>query len=829
MSDDVTILKHKIDPDQPNAHRFEDKEEIFFQDEFEEVLISICEHIDRLDEVTKSDLENLDEPLPDEERNLLHRHSTIGIFGQRGVGKTSFLLTITDAFDENSDDGKKLLNSFKHDLDLDTSKEPENLRGDVQTLDPIDPSRIENEDKLLVTITSTILDLVRDNNDGELQNNRAIQDALEDLSQRFRILFPDVTESVLEETASDPLRFAGEVLFDANSGPKLARAFHRFLALAAEDLGVRCFLLPIDDVDTSFDKGWPLLDTLRKYLATDRLITVVSGDLEFFDLIVEQEAHKRTEGYRAAKKDYSDIDLLDGVDAERKHESIRDYSDQYLQKIFPTHDRQRIPDVHSVTLNPNNDLYIEIASKNEAESGEFVPLGPALLVVSRLLFGTAYIPGNDKSKEGEITFFLEEPHSELDPNRASILSSTIGPNAIDALLPQNTRRFISLIESIPNLVDDLFGDRRNSDVSTDLRNYIAENHSGLLQRSGMDVEDFPRLANGQGFYKLSKALFQSKIGSVDLARLQPDLFRDLPSYKQWRALLTLVASTLYADWTSNMTGLFRYTTKVWDALSIAEQRGEDLDDIGAGLNEPSWKSRCRVFKAEALSVYEESSDLPETIGTAMRVPREKRYNYKKSNTFTKISPQSNVSPDYMRWWKVVCDKNEKDIISTKNRAVMPESKFIDYSDAHATALYGLFRSAFRSGRGSYRYIDFRRGLARIDDLVREHAENEHSGGHQSDGASNNSSNHEDFSLGRLTHEALDFVLPISGDANQTPGSSETGEERRKGSAFFGFKEVVGDWLLLAKDLSERRSEDLSGNTNTGNLRVLVGGTVLPSP
>jgi hypothetical protein len=111
MSDDVTILKHKIDPDQPDAHRFEDKEEIFFQDEFEEALISICEHIDRLDDVTKSDLENYNSSLPDKEEKLLHRHSTIGIFGQRGVGKTSFLLTIKDAFDDNDNNGDGLLSS----------------------------------------------------------------------------------------------------------------------------------------------------------------------------------------------------------------------------------------------------------------------------------------------------------------------------------------------------------------------------------------------------------------------------------------------------------------------------------------------------------------------------------------------------------------------------------------------------------------------------------------------------------------------------------------------------------------------------------------------
>lgn len=830
MSDEVTTLKHVINPDQPDAHEFSEKAEIFFQDEFENALISICEHITRLTGVKKGDLEDPKKPLPENERRLIHRHSTIGIFGPRGVGKTSFLLTIKDAFDSGDENEGELLKSFQLGEKLETNQKPEVLRKQVQTLDSIDPSRIENEDKLLITITSKILDHVRDNNEGDLSKNRAIQDALEDLARRFRVLFREATEEIQKDAASDPLRFAGEVLFDADSGPKLADAFHRFVALAADDLGVRCFLLPIDDVDTSFDKGWPLLETLRKYLSTDRLITVVSGDLEFFDLIVEQEAHERTKGYRKAKKDYSKLNLIDKIETRRKYQATRQFSGQYLLKIFPVNDRVRIPNIQSIVIRSRTDLTIK------AKSGLEIPFGHAIFLISRLLFGTSYIPARtNRNFWPDLLIRTSAEVRKIETKRISELSRELGPNAIDSLIPGNTRRFISFVEDVSRSVQALLDGVSTSTIAASVRNQIAESHSTLLQTSGIDVEDVARLASGEGFYQLNQTFCEAEISTIDLARLQVDVFKDLPSYDQWRALLVLAASALHTDWSSTMTGMLRYTTKVWDALSVVEQTNMKLDDIGAGLNEPSWKSRVRLLQAQISSIYDDSKDLPETVGMAMRVPRKERYSYTDSDTFINIAPGSKKSPDYMRWWKVAWEKDKGETINARNRAVMPEKKFVDLTDNNASALYGLFRVGFRSGNNSYRYIDFGRGLARIDDLVRGSTGHETTEGEQA-GEEKKTDEHQvdeksevEVRLDGLSHEAFDFVLQISGDPDEIPGSSATEEEGRKSRNYFGLDKAVQNWVGLAADLSDLRNHDLNGDAESETVELLTGANAVPLP
>lgn len=788
MSDDTTILKHKIDPDQPDAHQFEDKEEIFFQDEFEEALISICEHIDRLDTVTKSNLENLDEPLPDDEEKLLHRHSTIGIFGQRGVGKTSFLLTIKDAFDRSSNSEDGLLDSFNLDLDLKQSKSPEDLREEVWTLDSIDPSLIENEDKLLVTITSKILDHVRKKNDGDLSKNRAIQDALEDLSRRFRVLFSDATDEILKETASDPLRFAGEVLFDADSGPKLAKAFHRFLALAAEDLGVRCFLLPIDDVDTSFDKGWPLLETLRKYLATDRLITVVSGDLEFFDLIVEQEAHKRTEDYRKAKKHYYKIGLFDEVDTSMKHAAIQRFPGQYLQKLFSAQSQLQLPSIHSVLF--DSDVVsrdVNLVTESKKENSPDLMLGRSILVMSRLLYGTTYLPNQDTP----LNPFGTDGES-LSPRE---LSEVLDSGSVDALIPLNTRHFISLLEVVYDVLRDLF-DRniQSRTAARKLRRHIATIHSSQIRQSGLSRESLHRVARGDALYSVGQAFLDAQIGSMDLARLQTNLVKDHILYDRWRVLLSLIASALYADWTHVLTGPIRYSTKVKGALSTAETGGFELDDLGIGLDEPSWKTRCRLLRSEMVSVWKSATDRPDYLNGVLRIPRERRNRY--MSAFVDISPGSNQMPDYLRWWRVVDQRRgDEDTFNTRSDAVLPDRVFRRGAELHAQAVQGIFRSDFQRGGISYRYIDFHRGLARIDDFIRK-----------------NIQENKQPKVEPLIRESTDFVLQLRGQSTESAGSVPYDEEaeafgsdtdEKRSDRFDAFRNAVEEWCVLSKNLSNQ--------------------------
>ena len=62
--------------------------------------------------------------------------------------------------------------------------------------------------------------------------------------------------------------------------------FHRFIERSLDFLNKQCFLLAFDDVDTSFARGWPVLEVIRRYLTSPRWVSVVCGDLDLFAILV---------------------------------------------------------------------------------------------------------------------------------------------------------------------------------------------------------------------------------------------------------------------------------------------------------------------------------------------------------------------------------------------------------------------------------------------------------------------------------------------------------------------------------------------------------------
>ena len=76
----------------------------------------------------------------------------------------------------------------------------------------------------------------------------------------------------------------------------LEKYFHVFIKQSLDLLSTeepeerkKYFLIAFDDVDTDFAKGWPVLETLRKYLTSPQLITFLSGDLDLYSFVVRKK------------------------------------------------------------------------------------------------------------------------------------------------------------------------------------------------------------------------------------------------------------------------------------------------------------------------------------------------------------------------------------------------------------------------------------------------------------------------------------------------------------------------------------------------------------
>ncbi len=114
------------------------------------------------------------------------------------------------------------------------------------------------------------------------------------------------------------------------------------------------FVQPIDDVDTAIKQGWPILETLRRYLATPHLIKILTGDIDLYETLVrKQQIDKLSNLLKNENKIGGDVGKIG--------KQISHITEQYFAKVIPSHLR--------VTLKP---IANYIAQEVSAEDNKFL-------------------------------------------------------------------------------------------------------------------------------------------------------------------------------------------------------------------------------------------------------------------------------------------------------------------------------------------------------------------------------------------------------------------------------------------------------------------------
>ncbi|WP_448203538.1 hypothetical protein [Azospirillum sp. sgz302134] len=215
--------------------------------------------------------------LPNPQPNIVYqrRHDAISIHGQRGSGKTTFILNALDALMHNPEFAAN--NGFK--------------QGEVRSLGIIDPTLIETKEHVIVTLLTKIkqeVDYAR-----LLRTDRGADAAydtwelsLRDLAEGLSLLDDIGSKTPYGEDWQDAQYILERGLGRAASGTGFEQKFHRFVKNSLEFIGIRAFVLAFDDIDTAFDRGWNVLEAIRKYLTTPFLITIVLGDLDLYSMLV---------------------------------------------------------------------------------------------------------------------------------------------------------------------------------------------------------------------------------------------------------------------------------------------------------------------------------------------------------------------------------------------------------------------------------------------------------------------------------------------------------------------------------------------------------------
>lgn len=203
-------------------------------------------------------------------------HDTISVFGSRGTGKTTFILNLFKSIETSS----KQYNSNY------------DFKDKIELLDILDPTLVGSKEHVFLNIISRIKSAVEYHHQKSSHNEGIYNDWLYYLQKLAKGLhaIDGVGNNLLEkESWHDPIYVMEQGLSSVKASNELETNFHLYVNKSLELLNKKAFLIAFDDIDTDFLSGWPVLETIRKYLTTPQLITILSGDEALYSKLIRKK------------------------------------------------------------------------------------------------------------------------------------------------------------------------------------------------------------------------------------------------------------------------------------------------------------------------------------------------------------------------------------------------------------------------------------------------------------------------------------------------------------------------------------------------------------
>lgn len=268
----------------------------------------------------------------DVSRNIVH--NTISIFGNRGAGKTTFLLSALSRISRNYDS--------------------------VACLKIIDPSIIDCKQHPFINIIALIHQYVEEKiNRYVYWNNNINREDTEEYRNIYKKLLKGLTfidgigtENIYKEW-DDELFISMQGMEKAEASNNLIDIFHEYVFYALKILNKKCFVISFDDIDTNFQKGYEILEVIRKYLTTEQIITILTGDLELYGKLVRKASwncfdrdflKKECEYASRDKNEFSNM--------------VNHLENQYLLKILKPELRIHLHTIIEIIKEDNCKIYI---------------------------------------------------------------------------------------------------------------------------------------------------------------------------------------------------------------------------------------------------------------------------------------------------------------------------------------------------------------------------------------------------------------------------------------------------------------------------------------
>lgn len=204
----------------------------------------------------------------------------------------------------------------------------------VASLAYIDPSRIEANEIILLGVLKALAERI----DARMRHGSTL-DSTPDHRQ-FRELFKRLAgglslfaENHHQLQYLDPELFLDHGLERARHSKDLRGNLHAVIDTACKILSVKALVLAFDDADTNSKHALAVLECIRNYLDTPKLVVLVTGDMELYSLLVRDHFFDNLGHSRHDQ----------GEDRRMQRVRMVDHlEDQYLLKLFPIRRRLQL-------------------------------------------------------------------------------------------------------------------------------------------------------------------------------------------------------------------------------------------------------------------------------------------------------------------------------------------------------------------------------------------------------------------------------------------------------------------------------------------------------
>ena len=255
MEDKRTII---IDLDNSlYAHAFTSEYQIH-QEDLDKAMSIIQNQVKRLDMNEDADV------------FLSHIYRTISVFGDRGSGKTSFMIS--------------LLNRCKNEIKK------------VEVLRMIDPTLVEHKKPIVLCVISMIqqkVEIVLQQQEcigkGDAYVQRREWDKLMERISRGIIAIDKVGKDYDNSMWQDEAYVMHTGLAKVKDSNAFEENIRAMINAALKILGKDAFLLAFDDIDVDVEQGWNVLESLRRYLSDTHIVSIVSGNIKLYGTLVRYE------------------------------------------------------------------------------------------------------------------------------------------------------------------------------------------------------------------------------------------------------------------------------------------------------------------------------------------------------------------------------------------------------------------------------------------------------------------------------------------------------------------------------------------------------------